>query len=421
MGFIPCMKAYDEDEDNSKQIDREIKQWFKVYDQAIKLLLLGTGESGKTTIIKQMKILHIQGFSASERQEKIQYIRHNIHESIYDIVRHMSTLSIGLQNIKNVQAQQIILRCGPNGPPEYNEAYFDHVRNLWRDSGVRECFKRSNEYQLIDSAEYFLDRIDLIEKPDYMPSDADILRCRQKTTGIQKIEFKVKLPKSMQGGVQDFWMFDVGGQRGERKKWIQVFEGINAIWFLVACSDFDQTLREDNSQNRLKEALVLFEDVWQSRYLQINKLSSTFLIFMNQIKFILKQIQQGQSIGRYFPAYEGYRASGDEYNRTRLFIRSMFMEITNKKSERRNLKASTDNFVVGEATKVRECYYHFTTATDTDNVRTVFKDVHQMILTKILQLDIQALILRVVVGSLLVPPKLLQECQQPLEFAEDFV
>lgn len=39
----------------------------------------------------------------------------------------------------------------------------------------------------------FLDRVDLIEKPDYMPSDADILRCRQQTYGIQKIEFKVKV------------------------------------------------------------------------------------------------------------------------------------------------------------------------------------------------------------------------------------
>lgn len=26
----------------------------------------------------------------------------------------------------------------------------------------------------------------------------------------------------MQGGIQNFWMYDVGGQRGERKKWLQV-------------------------------------------------------------------------------------------------------------------------------------------------------------------------------------------------------
>lgn len=61
-------------------------------------------------------------------------------------------------------------------------------------------------------------------------------------------------------------MFDVGGQRGERKKWIAVFEGIQAILFLIAASGFDQTLREDNEKNRLKEALELFEDIFWSRY-----------------------------------------------------------------------------------------------------------------------------------------------------------
>ena len=42
----------------------------------------GAGESGKTTIIKQMKILHVQGFSDEERREKALEIRRNIIESI---------------------------------------------------------------------------------------------------------------------------------------------------------------------------------------------------------------------------------------------------------------------------------------------------------------------------------------------------
>ncbi|KAL0809797.1 hypothetical protein ABMA28_011293 [Loxostege sticticalis] len=376
----PCMQARDEDADYSKQLDREIKHWIRPYDQAIKLLLLGTGESGKTTIIKQMKILHVQGFSQSERIEKVKYIRHNVYESIHDILFNMAPLGISLRNPKNHDAYRFILKCGPDGPPEYNEEYYDFVRSLWKDSGVRECFRRSNEYQLIDSAEYFLDRLDLLQKSDYIPSDADILRCRQKTTGIQKIEFKVKVPKSMAGGVQDFWMFDVGGQRGERKKWIQVFEGIHAIWFVVACSDFDQTLREDNSQNRLKEALVLFEDVWQSRFL----LTAGLIVFLNKQDLLERKISAGRSVGDYFPAYRTYKPEADEHTRTKLFIRSMFADLTTKKQARQNMAASAERFRVVEASRPRECYFHFTTATDTDNVRTVFRDVHQIILTHIL-------------------------------------
>ncbi|CAG5053210.1 unnamed protein product [Parnassius apollo] len=380
MRLIPCIKSYDEGVDQSKQIDREIKEWIKTYNDAIKLLLLGTGESGKTTIIKQMRILHIKGFSHSERMAMTPHIHFNTHESIYEIIQNMSPLGISLQNPKNVRAQDYLLNVGPEGPQEYNEEYFDNVRDLWQDGGVRECFKRSNEYQLIDSAEYFLDRIDLIGKEDYVPSDADILRCRRKTTGIQKIEFKVKVPKSVHGGTQEFWMFDVGGQRGERKKWIQVFEGIHAIWFVVACSDFDQTLREDNSQNRLKEALILFEDVWQSRFL----LEAGLIVFLNKQDLLETKIKQGRSIAPYFPKYNHFEAPGDEYTRTKLFIRSLFANLTNKKRERREVIASAERFVVLEASRARECYFHFTTATDTDNVRTVFRDVHQMILTHIL-------------------------------------
>jgi len=40
-------------------------------------------------------------------------------------------------------------------------------------------------------------------------------------------------------------MFDVGGQRSERKKWIHCFEGVTAIIFIVAMSEYDLMLAED--------------------------------------------------------------------------------------------------------------------------------------------------------------------------------
>lgn len=42
----------------------------------------GAGESGKTTILKQMKILHIEGFTDEERKEKAQWIRRNLLEAM---------------------------------------------------------------------------------------------------------------------------------------------------------------------------------------------------------------------------------------------------------------------------------------------------------------------------------------------------
>lgn len=86
------------------------------------------------------------------------------------------------------------------------------------------------------------------------------------TVSISKIEFEIPVPKKYGGGIAEFWMFDVGGQRGQRKKWIQVFDGIQAILFLIAASDFDQNLREDEKKNRLQESFGLFKDVCQSKY-----------------------------------------------------------------------------------------------------------------------------------------------------------
>jgi hypothetical protein len=54
----------------------------KVYRATHRLLLLGAGESGKSTIVKQMRILHVNGFSDTERKQKIEDIKKNIRDAI---------------------------------------------------------------------------------------------------------------------------------------------------------------------------------------------------------------------------------------------------------------------------------------------------------------------------------------------------
>ena len=73
--------------------------------------------------------------------------------------------------------------------PELLEA----MKRLWADGGVQSCFNRSNEYQLNDSAKYFLDQLDAIGQAGYLPSTQDILRTRVKTTGIVEINFSFKV------------------------------------------------------------------------------------------------------------------------------------------------------------------------------------------------------------------------------------
>ena len=53
-------------------------------------------------------------------------------------------------------------------------------------------------------------------------------------------------------------MFDVGGQRSERKKWIHCFEGVTAIIFCVALSAYDLVLAEDEEMVRMSPLLECF-------------------------------------------------------------------------------------------------------------------------------------------------------------------
>lgn len=59
-----CFRRPSEDILRKKQLEKRLTQINQKFIESVKILLLGAGESGKTTIIKQMKILHVQnGFS----------------------------------------------------------------------------------------------------------------------------------------------------------------------------------------------------------------------------------------------------------------------------------------------------------------------------------------------------------------------
>ncbi|KAH8415628.1 hypothetical protein KR222_006801, partial [Zaprionus bogoriensis] len=347
-------------------------------DNAVKILLLGTAESGKTTIIKQMRILHINGFTDDERREKIPEIYQNIHDSIIQLVLQMEPLGLRFGSLTTERSANYILSLPAEAPDYFNEEYCDHVMTLWNDVGIRACYDRSNEFPLLDSTKYFLDNFERICELEYIPSTEDILHSRKVTTGISKITFRVPIPKSLGGGEQEFRMFDVGGQRGERNKWIQVFD-TQVVLFLISCSEFDQNLREDPSQNRLQEALNLFRAVWQNRFLA----SSGLIVFLNKYDIMERKIRAGKHIVDYFPEFEEFskrpqqlQSCFDESDWTKMFIKQKMIDITQEQFKRNSRNQS--DFSYSE----RECYYHFTVATDTRCIRDVFSDVQQMILSE---------------------------------------
>ncbi|MEQ2276060.1 Guanine nucleotide-binding protein G(o) subunit alpha, partial [Xenotaenia resolanae] len=227
--------------DRSKAIEKNLKEDGLTAAKDVKLLLLGGGESGKSTIVKQMKIIHEDGFSGDDVKQYKPVVYSNTIQSLAAILRAMDSLGIEFGD-KDRKADaklvcDVVSRMEDTEP--YSAELLAAMKRLWADPGTQECFNRAREYQLNDSAQYYLDSLDRIGAADYQPTEQDILRTRVKTTGIVETHFTFKN--------LHFRLFDVGGQRSERKKWIHCFEDVTAIIFCVALSGYDQVLHEDET------------------------------------------------------------------------------------------------------------------------------------------------------------------------------
>lgn len=96
--------------------------------------------------------------------------------------------------------------------------------SLWLDEGIQRAYEHRSEFHLDDNAPYFLSRMDMLTKSNYIPSVHDILRSRKKTTGIIDEQFTI--------GDKVLKVVDVGGQRNERRKWISCVSSSRCLLLL---------------------------------------------------------------------------------------------------------------------------------------------------------------------------------------------
>lgn len=344
-----CWVSHSQEEkialEKSKMIDKNLKSDGLRASEEVKLLLLGAGESGKSTIVKQMKIIHENGFSPEERSQFKAVVYSNIIQSIQGIVKAMSELELEYEDSARVDDERLLFTL--TGSTEENALtveLVDVIKRLWNDNGVKSCFARAREYQLNDSAGYYLSELDRIGASDYCPTEQDVLRTRVKTTGIIETQFFIK--------DLHFRLFDVGGQRSERKKWIHCFEGVTAIIFCVALSAYDLVLAEDGVTNRMEESLQIFDSICNSQWFT----KTSIILFLNKKDLFAEKIKKSP-LTICFPDYTGK----NEEEEARCYIRGKFQEVSERK-------------------KGKALYAHFTCATDTGNIQFVFDAVTDVII-----------------------------------------
>merc|ERR1711915_454737 len=281
---------------------------------------------GKSTIVKQMKIIHgtqdsdKEGLTEEERKNQVVTIKNNILDSIEALLTAADDFGYKYNEREASEAKTFVTATleSPDRASNYTPELAKHIALLWNNPTTQECVKRKNEFQFLDSAPYFLKQAEKFSSPDYLPSDEDVLRARSITTGIVTDPFEVKAKGS--SSPFKFELVDVGGQRTERRKWIHCFQEVTAVMFIISLSDYNQTLYEDETTNRMQESESLFEEKLKTASLTI--------------------------------AYKEYTGTQD-FKEALAYIRFRFLN--QNKNER------------------REIYPYETTATDTDLVKKLFK------------------------------------------------
>uniref|UniRef100_A0AAY5JZK0 Guanine nucleotide binding protein (G protein), alpha 15 (Gq class), tandem duplicate 3 n=2 Tax=Esox lucius TaxID=8010 RepID=A0AAY5JZK0_ESOLU len=353
-----CVCCLDDEERRTIAIDKEIqsilRQQKKRERKEIKVLLLGTGESGKTTFIRQMRIIHGRGFSEEERRDFAKLIYQNIFTSVKAMTRAMTTLRLTYAYPDNEVYARCIQEVDTVQVTQLERGYVDAIRSLWADPGLRICYNRRSEYQLLDSTEYYMTNLDRISAPDYIPTAQDVLRVRFPTTGIHDYSFTIK--------TITLRIVDVGGQKSERRKWIHCFQDVTSLIFLASLSEYDQVLEERETDKRMDESLALFYTTIHSPWFT----NTSIILFLNKTDILADKIQTSD-LNKYFPGFTGKRRNAEDAMN---YIRLMYEQQAHSREK---------------CDESKTLYPHFTCATDTNNIRQVFRDVKDTVLLKSLR------------------------------------
>nr|AAG32089.1 heterotrimeric G protein alpha subunit [Caenorhabditis elegans] len=335
------------------EIEKELALEKKTYGSHIKILILGGPLSGKSTIFKQMQIIHVDGFKTD--QELIQYrglIDNNIRDIYLQLIAGSRVVGIPLDPIEHItyEIDEIYAPMSDAFSVRTISELLEPLTEFWNSKQIQEIYKRRCEFELLDSTKYYLENLTRIADPTYLPNQEDIVHSRKATMSINSIVFEYT-------GVS-LLMIDVGGQRSERKKWLHLFDDAKVVLFVIDLTGYAK--RSEESRMELSRFPKFFRDVGSNAYdmkvaLKIfNEVAAAsalanavFLLFFNKVD-LFKEILSQVNLQPCFSKFDGENT----YEETSKYICEKFIRAASSK---------------------KSVFPHFTTATNTENVKLVFR------------------------------------------------
>lgn len=358
----------------------------------VRMLLLGAGESGKSTIFKQMRILYGAPRADDELMMYGIVIRSNVIVAIRKLANHLVSLGLedqltadeitafdkmqakivnvtpGMQNGNLSQATPLVT-TSPETARVMQQGYYNSkaglianqeaalfletweiIQQVWRSDVMRQVWQQRAATNVIDGHKMFLDGLERIADPDFRPTSNEVLLARVRTTQVVCERYTIE-------GVT-FELFDVGGQRAERRKWIDTFENVDAVIFVAALSEYDQSLAEARRTNRMVEAIELFKSVCNNKAFS----NTPVLLFLNKKDIFQEKVMTSDiKAQRPFADYAGPPADFD--------------------AGVHYFKNKFEDCIVDP--DYQDSFIHVTKATDTDNMQFVLDSTRSIIMTEV--------------------------------------
>jgi len=268
-------------------VDLKMQQVAELFK--FKVLLLGAGESGKSTIVKQLKLVHKQQLLEEEKQVIAQSLQVNVIDCVKSLIGACKLFDITIGDdwqplVKELNEFQ------DNQELFLTQKMAQQLTDFFATEPIQAVFARRNEFWLLDSFPYYMDNIFRFAEENFTANEEDIIMARVRTTGIVVTELEQKIVQEHEHEVDKlkFQVVDVGGQRNERKKWFHCFDDVKSILFIVNLAGYNQVLFEDTSKNRIEESLELFEKVCNNQIF----MKTPIFVFLNKKDLFEKMIKQ---------------------------------------------------------------------------------------------------------------------------------
>ena len=249
------------DDAGSRQLDLQLLNQQLADLFTFKILCLGAGESGKSTVVKQLKLIHKKLIDDDE----LQLVATSLHQNTVDCMRAVSyavtAFDLPPLSPEHLATEQLLLSHEEH--TRLTPDLADPILDLYHSPTYQAAYARRSEYWILDSFPYLLKHLHRFCETDFTPTEEDCVMARVRTTGIVESLLEQRIVQEEEDEPEQlvFQVVDVGGQRNERKKWMHCFSDVSAILFIVNLAGYNAVLFEDSNKNRLQEELELFQQI----------------------------------------------------------------------------------------------------------------------------------------------------------------